>query len=73
MTRLEAEHAAAVEAQREDFRRREEAAAARSASALKEARRAEAKMAERFRSAGMATKVCDMTVCIRVPGGRVGE
>ncbi|GLI64721.1 hypothetical protein VaNZ11_008065 [Volvox africanus] len=59
MTRLEAEHAAAVEALKEDFRRREEAAAARAASALKDARRAEAKMAERFRNAGVLAKAAE--------------
>ncbi|GLC34800.1 hypothetical protein PLESTM_000241500 [Pleodorina starrii] len=59
MTRLEAEHVAAVEALKEDFRRKEEAAAARAASALKEARRAEAKMAERFRNAGVSTKAAE--------------
>ncbi|GIL49463.1 hypothetical protein Vafri_5793 [Volvox africanus] len=59
MTRLEAEHAATVEALKEDFRRREEAAAARAASALKDARRAEAKMAERFRNAGVSAKAAE--------------
>ncbi|GIM00334.1 hypothetical protein Vretimale_5477 [Volvox reticuliferus] len=59
MTRLEAEHAAAVEALKEDFRRREEAAAARAASTLKDARRAEAKMAERFRNAGVSAKAAE--------------
>ncbi|GFR47914.1 hypothetical protein Agub_g9714 [Astrephomene gubernaculifera] len=59
MTRLEAEHASAAEALKEDFRKREEAAAAKAAAALKEARRAEAKMAERFRTAGVASQAAE--------------
>ena len=57
MARLEAEHAMAREQLKEEFRRREEAAAGQHAAALKEARKAEAKMAERFRAAGLAGQV----------------
>lgn len=62
MTRLEEEHAAAVESLKEDFRRREEAAAAKATAALKEAKRAETKMAERFRCAGAAAQTAEERV-----------
>ncbi|KAG2454006.1 hypothetical protein HYH02_001049 [Chlamydomonas schloesseri] len=62
MARLEEEHAAAVESLKEDFRRREEAAAAKAAAALKEAKRAEVKMAERFRCAGAAAQMAEERV-----------
>ncbi|KAG2432445.1 hypothetical protein HXX76_008791 [Chlamydomonas incerta] len=62
MTRLEEEHAGAVEALKEDFRRREEAAAAKAAAALKEAKRSETKMAERFRCAGAAAQTAEERV-----------
>ncbi len=61
MSRLEAEHASAMERCREESRRREEAAATRSAAAVKEARKAEVKMAERFRAAGLASQVGILT------------
>lgn len=62
MARLEAEHALAREQLKEDFRRREEATAAQHAAALKEARKAEAKMAERFRAAGLAGQAAEERV-----------
>eukprot|EP00798_Chlamydomonas_sp_ICE-L_P006342 gene6342-2967_t len=52
--RLEAESAMNRDAMKEDFQRREEALVTRHATALKDAKRAEAKYAERFRQAGVA-------------------
>lgn len=62
MARLEAEHACAMERCHEESRRREEAAATRSAAAVKEAKKAEAKMAERFRAAGVASQAAEERV-----------
>lgn len=52
--RLEAESAVSREAMYEESRRKEEGVTTRHTAALKEAKKSEAKHAERFRTAGLA-------------------
>ncbi|KAG2485000.1 hypothetical protein HYH03_016204 [Edaphochlamys debaryana] len=59
MTRLHEEHSAALEQLKQDGRRREEEAAAAAEARLREARKAEAKMAERFRSARASAQAAE--------------
>lgn len=60
--RLESENAAAIEEVKSECRRREESLIAKHSSALKEAKRSEAKLAERFRLAGTAADAAESRV-----------
>ena len=60
--RLEAENAAAIEEVKQEWRRREESTLAKHSQALKDAKRGEAKLAEKFRLAGTAADAAESRI-----------